>query len=446
MIDKYLYENDLLKCTLSAIDGVSIARGDEDYAKRVMDMPMSYDLFCTLSECAQTIGVTKNFKEVIDYFKVPANETPAGFRLGFELKASGLLLVDLVRDISYDKNCEKRPTQLLFSADSANPYEVVSIKNLIANLTCNPAIIYNMFINNPKANVGNKFKTRDEVMAELARILGPGIDISVELNDPFSTPESQLLEEAARFREILGKWRTVIKIPHTGPVNSGNVNELLTGDKMFKTRYNAGSAESNFRGHNLALLMKENGYKVNFTLMFDQYQTSMALQARPYFINSFVMFRQTQTQRIKGLLGAYEVSGDDAFLEELRNYMVQNDYLASGELALDLHTVKSRAEYLSDYRGFEACGYDGFEGLDGVKHNLRVMRTCNMEDSRLIICNIQGEEIYPFLDTTLFNGEFDDVMDKIVITSPPAHLAQFTSSPLVVQFHRRFMNAAAGQK
>lgn len=30
------------------------------------------------------------------------------------------------------------------------------MKELISNLTCNPAIIYNLFINNPKANVGRQ--------------------------------------------------------------------------------------------------------------------------------------------------------------------------------------------------------------------------------------------------------------------------------------------------
>ena len=72
------------------------------------------------------------------------------------MDADGAVRADLVRDISYDKNGQKRPTNLLFSADSANPYEVDSVKNLIANLTCNPAIIYNQFINNPAANVGGK--------------------------------------------------------------------------------------------------------------------------------------------------------------------------------------------------------------------------------------------------------------------------------------------------
>jgi hypothetical protein len=111
------------------------------------------------------------------------------------------LLIDLIRDISYGENSIKRPTSVLFSADSANPYEIEPIKDLIANLTCNPGIIYDLFINNPKANIGNKFKTRDEVMIEIGRILGPGVDISVELNDPFRCTDEEILAEARTFRE-----------------------------------------------------------------------------------------------------------------------------------------------------------------------------------------------------------------------------------------------------
>jgi len=117
--------------------------------------------------------------------RVPATETPAGFKIQYLIEEDSVLRVDLVRDISYDKNCIKRPTKVLFSADSANPYEIEPVKNIIANLTCNPGIIYDLFINNPKANVGNKYKTRDEVMQEIGKILGPGCDISVELNNPF---------------------------------------------------------------------------------------------------------------------------------------------------------------------------------------------------------------------------------------------------------------------
>ena len=78
---------------------------------------------------------------------MPAGETPAGFRVESTLEKDGLLKFDLVRDISYDKNGVKRPTGVIFSADSANPYEVAPIAPLLGNLTCNPGIVYDLFIN-----------------------------------------------------------------------------------------------------------------------------------------------------------------------------------------------------------------------------------------------------------------------------------------------------------
>ncbi len=434
-----------LTASLGSIAELTVARGDANYANRLLKLPISYETYKQIKESARALAVTNNFKEVIDYFKVPDDEVPQGFKVGYELEKDGVLRADLIRDISYDKNNEKRPTKVLFSADSANPYEIVHIKNLVANLTCNPAIIYNLFINNPKANYKGEFKTRDEVMTEIARILGPGCDISVELNDPFRVSDAELLEEAEKFREMLGKWRVVIKVPHTGPVNAKNVEELLTGDKLFARGYAGGENVDRLRGHNMALLMKEHGFRVNFTLMFEPYQTALALQAKPYFINSFVMFRQTQSARIKGLLAAYQASGDDAFLGDLRKYMVDNDYLSSQDTSLDLATVRSRAEWLMKYRGFDADRPDGYEGLDGIRHNLRVMKQCNLGDTRLIICNFQGDTLYPYIDKVLTEPEFEDVLDRIVITTAPEHLSQFMSSPLIVQFHRRFMNAASGQ-
>jgi len=435
-----------IKCSLNSLSDLELARGDEKYAARLLDKPMTYRAYKTFSECVNVVAVTDNFREVIDYFNIPENEIPAGFRVGYELEKNGVIRADLIRDISYGKNNEKRPTKVLFSADTANPYELIHIKDLIANLTCNPAIIYNLFINNPRANVHGEFKSRDEVMTEIARLLGPGCDISVELNDPFRASKSELLEEAAKFREMLGKWRVVIKVPHTGPVSGENVEELLKNDKLFARRYYQGLSKDRLYGHNLALFMKDHGYRVNFTLMFEPYQTALALQARPYFINSFVMFRQTQSARIKGLLAAYETSGDVAFLEQLRLYMVENDYLSSQDAGLDLFQVKSQAEWLSNYRGFTSSEPDGFEGLDNIRHNLRVLRQCNLPDTRLIICNFQGDTLYPYIDKLLTEKEYEDLLDRIVITSPPEHLSQFMSSPLVVQFHRRFMNAAAGQR
>ncbi|NLA47937.1 MAG: transaldolase, partial [Bacteroidales bacterium] len=261
-----------LKTLMTAHDktesAATVINSDKPYVDRVMNAPICRDQYSFLKEATRYVGVTKNFREVIDYFKTPAGETPAGFKFQYDFSENNVLRVDLVRDISYDRNGVKRPTNILFSADSANPYEVEPIKNMIANLTANPGIIYDLFINNPTANVGNKFKTRDEVMEEIGNILGPGCDISVELNNPFSDSINEILEEVARFKEMLSKYRIVIKVPHTGPVNSENVKELLEGDKKFQRAYDAGTTKDRLRGHNLALLLRDHGYRINFTLMF----------------------------------------------------------------------------------------------------------------------------------------------------------------------------------
>ena len=58
--------------------------------------------------------------------------------------------------------------------------------------------------------MGHKFKTRNEVMSEIANILGPGCDISVEVNNPFADFE-QILEEAEEFREMFSDYRMVLR-------------------------------------------------------------------------------------------------------------------------------------------------------------------------------------------------------------------------------------------
>ena len=135
--------------------GAGAAKGEEAYIERVKDLCLEPQLFSLLEGKVKYLAATPRFKDVIQTFAVPAGETPAGFRIESTLQEDGLLLIDLVRDISYDKNGVKRPTGILYSADSANPYEVAPIAPLLANLTCNPGIVYDLFINNPKANVGN---------------------------------------------------------------------------------------------------------------------------------------------------------------------------------------------------------------------------------------------------------------------------------------------------
>lgn len=140
--------------TVSSLFGgenkLPVVSEDAGYVQRIFDHRLDRELYEELKLRNAALGVTDNFRKVIDYFKVAPGETPAGFRVEYNLVNDGLVCADLVRDISYDKNGVLRPQNVLFSADSANPYEIEPMKNLISNLTCNPAIIYNQFINNPR--------------------------------------------------------------------------------------------------------------------------------------------------------------------------------------------------------------------------------------------------------------------------------------------------------
>jgi hypothetical protein len=431
--------------TLKALPGeaVQVVSKDEGYVRRAWDKKIAFEEYEFLSKTVKFIGVSDRFRHVVDLFKTPEGETPAGFRVEYNLKENALLEIDLVRDISYDKNGKKRPTGFLFSADTANPYEIEPIKHMVANLTCNPGIIYDLFINNEKANVGRKYKTRNEVMKEIGNILGPGCDISVEVNDPFADFD-KILEEVAEFREMLSEYRVVIKVPHTGPVNKDNVGQLLTGNKKLSTRYDAAPTADYLRGHNLALKLKEHGYRINYTLMFEPWQTGMALQAKPYFINSFVRQRMGVTTYINGLYTAYLQTHDDRFLENLRSFFIEWDLLSSEDAKADLRLVEKMARETVAYRKINEP--EGFDGMDAVRHNLRMLRHCNLEDTRLIICSIDGTRNYPELDKLLVEPEFSDMIDRIVITTEPAYLARFTSSPQIITYQRRFMNAAKGEK
>lgn len=423
---------------------VPAVSGEEAYVQRILRHEVSVEEYLQLKDMVQYIGVTPEFKEVIDYFHTPEGETPAGFRVEMLLDADGVLRVDLVRDISCDKNGVKRPTNILFSADSANPYEVEPCANLLANLTCNPGIVYDLFINNPKANVGGKYKTRDEVMTEIGRTLGPGCDISVELNNPFEQDFNAILEEAEKFKEILSKWRVVIKVPHTGPVNHENVHQLLSGDKLLDTRWNDPTTADSFRGHNLALKLHEHGYRVNFTLMFEPHQSMLALQAKPYFINSFVRHRMSQSTAIKGYLDAYDASGDTVYLTMLRKFFVEKDYLSKQDAGHDLMTCMQMGKQIVNYR--HIVDDEGFDGLDAVRHNLRLLQHANLPDTRLIICSMEGDRNYPEIDKLLMEPEFKDMAGRVVITAEPAYLAKFASSNQVISYQRRFMNAAQGMQ
>ena len=432
----------MLNVTLDSL-GLETVRGDESFVSRVQDMPVSKEEFFDLTKMAKYVGVTEQFKDVINTFHTPEGETPAGFKRELVMEKDGVVKVDLVRDISYDKNGILRPTNVLFSADSANPYEVEPISPLISNLTCNPGIIYDLFINNPKANVGNKYKNRDEVMAEIGRVLGPGCDISVELNNPFEQDFNKILEEAEKFREMFSKYRVVIKVPHTGAVTPQNVTQLLSGNKKLDKRPDQVGTEDALRGHNLALKLHEHGFRVNFTLMFEPFQTMLAMQARPYFINTFLRHRLLQSQNIKKYVDMYEVSKDNKILETLKDYFISCDYYTEADRDMALADVLAFGKDLLKYRHFE--DKQGQDGLDGMRHNLRVLKNSNLKDTRLIVCSLKRHYHSTNITNILRDRVSQDMNNKVVITAEPNYLARFTSTNQVISYQRRFMNAANGQ-
>ena len=429
-----------LKSTIRSLvgkdTGLPVLFGHEADAERIMDQEISLELYDQMKKYGKAFGVTKRFSHVIQSFKVPEKETPAGFRVEYLLEADGLILADLVRDISYDKNGRKRPTKILFSADSANPYEVESMKDLIGNLTCNPAIIYNTFINDERANVGHLFHTREEVMAEIANVVGSGVDISVELNNPFAS-ESQILEEVAQFEEILSPYRLVVKVPHLGPINQDNSSDLISG--TFSKRYNDVEVADACYSHELACMLREHGYRVNFTLMAEPHQTAMVLQVKPAFINTFMRNRYHHSKKIDELLKCYHATEEPSYLNQLRTYLIQSYYLSASDKDLELLEVKRTAENLLAYRGWHTTDTDG---LDQARHNLRLIANSNLADTRLIICSLDGD-MYCKVDKMLMEPEFQGMNDRVIITASPKYLADFTSSPAVLNYNRNFFKAAS---
>lgn len=420
--------------------GLAPARGAQDDVARVLGQRLDPDVARELRATARGLDVTDDLRRIVRHFATPPGHTPAGFRVVSELEADGTLRFDLRRDISYDADGVLRPTGVLFSADSANPYEVEPISRLIANLTCNPSIIWDLFLTNPAANVGNVFKDRDEVVVEMARILGPGCDMSIELENPFDPDVQRTLDEAEHLRELVSEWRAVIKVPHTGPVNHRNVDQLLTGSEHLDQRYDAPATQDALWGHNLALTLREHGFRVNFTLMFEPYQTRLALQARPAFVNSFVRHRLFQSQRLAQLLDEHAETGDDAPLATLRAYLLENDYLSTADAGLDLAECRRIAQRVVEYRRVREPA--GADGLDGVRQNLRILRDAHLPDTRLIVCSMEGDRNYPDVDRLLTEAEFVDMTRRVVVTAEPAYLARFTSTNQVVSYQRRFMTAA----
>ena len=426
-----------MRCTLGALvaTGKLTVAADTDQAmfERIKDIDFAFEEVTGISEYVRAVGVTEEFKKVIHLFRVRDGVTPAGFRRQLIYEGDGSMRVDLVRDIAYEENGKRRATNVLFSANTANPFTVATMKNFIANLTTNPQIIYDHFLNNPKANKNNQFKDRFEVMRELGNLVGPGVDISVEVNNPFAD-ESALMEEIAQFEEILTPYRLVVKVPHTGPLNKQNVKDFLNGNypSVFSEE-----PESAFYGHNLAYKLQEKGYRVNFTLMSDPHQMALALLAKPYFINAFVERRHTQTTQMARLLELLDKTGEPEYRERLQEYMAETDILASDDK--DPGKAEKIARELVAYRGFYT--EDGKDGLDNARHGLRLLKTANLPETRLIICNMKSAQMYYDVDKMLVEPEFACMKQRVVVTCEPEYFARFTGSPTIYSYQRSFLNA-----
>jgi hypothetical protein len=174
--------------------------------------------------------------------------------------------------------------------------------------------------------------------------------------------------------------------------------------------------------------------------MFEPHQTLLALQARPYFINAFVRHRRMQSATMRELIDAYRESRDDAVLEKLRTFLIDKDYLARTDTAFPLPDALTMAERIVRYRHFDDP--EGSDGLDSVRHALRVLRGANLPDTRLIICSMEGDLNYPDIDRLLASDEFADMTRRVVVTAEPNYLARFTSANQVISYQRRFMTAA----
>lgn len=105
--------------------------------------------------------------------------------------------------------------------------------------------------------------------------------------------------------------------------------------------------------------------------------------------------------------------------------------------------VRKTAERILKYSNYDNC--EGCDDLDSVRHTLRVLRNANLPDTRLIICSMKGEDNYPAIDKLPAEPEFADMTDRVAVTAEPQYLAKFTTTPQVISYQKRFMNAASGQ-
>ena len=78
---------------------------ESDMFERIKGITFSADEVMAYGDSIKAVGVTDEFKNVINTLKVEAGIIPAGFRPELVFSNDGALLVDLVRDIAFDEIC-----------------------------------------------------------------------------------------------------------------------------------------------------------------------------------------------------------------------------------------------------------------------------------------------------------------------------------------------------
>ena len=166
---------------------------------------------------------------------------------------------------------------------------------------------------------------------------------------------------------------------------------------------------------------------------------NMILGIGEYFINCFMRNRYYHSVKMQELLKCYEATGNEQYLVELRTYLIKSYYLAEKDRDMSLFEVKRLAEWELTYRKWNTP--EGSDGLDQARDCLRQLSVSNLPDTRLIICSMAGEKMYPYIDHMLLEPEFRELSEKVIISAAPDYLCQFTSSPAVLNYNASFAKA-----
>ncbi|MCC9187138.1 hypothetical protein, partial [Mycolicibacterium mageritense] len=84
------------------------------------------------------------------------------------------------------------------------------------------------------------------------------------------------------------------------------------------------------------------------------------------------------------------------------------------------------------------------DGLDSARASVRWLRASNLPDSRLIVCSLDGDTLFPMVMSMLVEPEFIDLQDRVLLTTDPRYLARWASSPHVISYQQRFLKACEG--